>query len=144
MVLKWATKLFFFLHRRQLDLYVPPKILLQSKRAAAAQVWKNKLHCRSLIFHKYLIPGFHHFVSSYDHKKSLMSKFIKVLYTVHVVQNCRQNKSRMLLSIVWFSVIFLLFLGPLTGTQIQHRECIQVRIQSDPSSQSLRHGTRPE
>lgn len=70
--------------------------------------------------------------------------FIKVLYTVHVVQNCRQNKSRMLLSIVWFSVIFLLFLGPLTGTQIQHRECIQVRIQSDPSSQSLRHGTRPE
>lgn len=46
--LKMAEKLYFFHHRRQLGLYVPPEILLQSKRAAAAQVWKNELHWRSL------------------------------------------------------------------------------------------------
>lgn len=57
-------KLFFVFYRRQLDLYVPPKILLQSKRAAVAQVWKNKLY-----FCGYFIPGFHHFVSNIENKK---------------------------------------------------------------------------
>lgn len=57
-------KLFFVFYRRQLDLYVPPKILLQSKRAAVAQVWKNKLY-----FCGYFIPGFHHFVPNIENKK---------------------------------------------------------------------------
>lgn len=68
-VYKMGEELFFFLHRRQLGLYVPPEILLQSKRVAAAQVWKNELHCRSLNFRKYLIFLVHHFVSIYEHKK---------------------------------------------------------------------------
>lgn len=89
--LKMGGKLFFFLHRGQLGLYVPPEILWQSKRAAAAQVWKNKLHWRSIP----LISASTLFLESiilYQFM-SIKNNFIKDLNTVHVIQNCQQNKS---------------------------------------------------